>query len=234
MDKEQLDKKKMYLAVQSVLDSNADIWKGNSSFAMAKAAFNGKLLELNNHLLLEDNNTNDKVVDKSEVGIQLIETTIEISSIVQKYAAESKNDELNVKVNYTKSDLELSRDTILKDVCQSILKLANENIEQLKNYGLNKEKLSAYETLINDFDTLATDPLESVKKKHEERKSVSALMVEIDELIDDSLDKLMTVYKATQTDFYETYRSARLTGEVKEVFTKGSLDLEEPEEFEID
>ena len=234
MEKEPEDKKKMYLAVQNVLDSNADIWKGNSSLAMTKAAFDGKILELNNLLLLEGNDTKDKVSDKSDVGIKLIETTIEISSMIQKYAVESKNKELNVKVNYTKSDLELSRDSILKDICQLIYDLANENVEQLKSYGLNKEQLSAYDTLINEFDTLVTDPLEPVRKKQEERKSVSALMVEIDELIDDSLDKLMTVYKATHTDFYETYRSARLMGEVKKVSMKGSSDIEEPEEFETD
>ena len=234
MKKELEDKKKMYLAVQNVLDSNADIWKGNSSLVMAKAAFDGKILELHNLLLLEGNDTKDKVSDKSDVGIKLIETTIEISSVIRKYAVESQNNELNVKVNYTKSDLELSRDSILKDICQSIHKLAIENVEQLKSYGINKEHLSAYDTLINEFDTLVTDPLEPVRKKHEERKSISALMVEIDELIDDSLDKLMTVYKATHTDFYETYRSARLMGEVKKVSMKGSSDIEEPEEFEID
>ena len=234
MEKELEDKKKMYLAVQNVLDSNANIWKGNSPLAMAKAAFDGKLLELNNLLLLEGDNTKDKVPDKSEVGIKLIETTVEISSMIQKYAVESKNKELNIKVNYTKSDLELSRDSILKDICQSIYNLANENIEQLKSYGLEKEQLSAYETLINEFDTLATDPLEPARKKHSERNSLSALMEEIDELIDDSLDKLMTVFTATHTDFYEIYRSARLLGEVKKVSMKGLLDREEPEEFEID
>ncbi|MFC2093943.1 hypothetical protein ACFLSV_08595, partial [Bacteroidota bacterium] len=134
----------------------------------------------------------------------------------------------------TKSDLELSRDSILKDICQSIYNLANENVEQLKSYGLEKEQLSAYETLINEFDTLATDPLEPARKKHSERNSLSALMEEIDELIDDSLDKLMTVFTATHTDFYEIYRSARLLGEVKKVSMKGLLDREEPEEFEID
>ena len=234
MEKEPEDKKKMYLAVQNVLDSNADIWKGNSSLAMTKAAFDGKILELNNLLLLEGNDTKDKVSDKSEVGIKLIETTVEISSMIQKYAVESKNKELNVKVNYTKSDLELSRDSILKDICQSIYDLANENVEQLKSYGLEKEQLSAYETLINEFDTLATDPLEPARKMQEERKSLSALIVEIDELIDDSLDKLMTAYKAAHADFYETYRSARLLGEVKKVSMKGSLDIESSEEYEID
>lgn len=234
MEKELEDKKKMYLAVQNVLDSNANIWKGNSPLVMAKAAFDGKLLELNNLVLLEEGDTKDKAPDKSEVGIKLIETTVEISSVIQKYAVESKNKELNVKVNYTKSDLELSRDSILKDICQLIYDLANENVEQLKSYGLEKERLSEYETLINEFDSLATDPLEPARKMQEERKSLSALMVEIDELIDDSLDKLMTAYKATHTDFYETYRGARLLGEVKKVSLKRSLDRKSPEEFEID
>ncbi len=234
MNKDNEYKKKMFLAVQNVLDSNADIWKGNSSFVMAKAAFDGKLLELDNLLLLEEKDIKGSNPDKTEVGIKLIEKTIEISSMIQKYATESKNEELNVKVNYTKSDLELSRDSILMDICQSIYKLANENTGQLKKYGLDKDQLSAYESLIDEFDTIITDPLEPARKKHEERKSVSSLMVEIDELIDDSLDKLMTVYKATHADFYETYRSARLTGEVKKVTLKGHLGREETDDLEID
>ena len=130
MNKDNEYKKKMFLAVQNVLDSNADIWKGNSSFVMAKAAFDGKLLELDNLLLLEEKDIKGSNPDKTEVGIKLIEKTIEISSMIQKYATESKNEELNVKVNYTKSDLELSRDSILMDICQSIYKLANENTGQ--------------------------------------------------------------------------------------------------------
>jgi hypothetical protein len=234
MNKEKKRKKKKYLAVQNVLDKYAEVWKGQPALVMAKAAFDGKLLELNNIKFIENKDTNNKIHEVSEVEEKLIETTIEVSSRIQEYASEVRNNELYEKVNYTKSDLELSRDNILKDMCQSVLKIANENFVNLTKYKISKEKLSTYKILIEEFDNLITDPLEPVRKKHEERKSVSALILEIDKLIDDRLDKLMTVYKTTNTDFYETYRSARLIGEVRDVIIRDSGDKKDSEKYEID
>jgi hypothetical protein len=133
------------------------------------------------------------------------------------------------KVNYTKSDLELSRDTILIDMCQLIYEKANENIENLINYNVTKKELSAYEILIEEFDKLITDPLELVRKKQEGRKSVSVLINEMEELLIERIDNLISIFKSSHPQFYETYLLARIIDESENGSDKDSKDKKESE-----
>ena len=229
MDKIHEDKKNIFIAVQKVLDENTEIWNNQSSLVMAKVALDGKLMELSNLKLINDRDTDDKTSDKVEIRDKLIETTIDISSSILDYASKTGNNDLYEKVNYTKSDLELSRDTILKDMCQLICKKANENIENLINFNVNKKELFAYEILIEEFDKLITDPLELVRKKQEGRKSESVLINEIEDLLKERIDNLVSIFKSSHPQFYETYLLARITDESESDSDKDSKDNKESE-----
>ena len=228
MDKIQEDKKNMFIAVQKVLDENTEIWNNQSTLVMSKAALDGKLMELENLKPVNDKDTNENA-DKVEVREKLIETTIDISSSLLNYASKTGNSDLCEKVNYTKSDLELSRDTILKDMCQLIYEKANENIENLINYNVTKKELSVYQILIEEFDKLITDPLELVRKKQEGRKSVSVLINEMEELLKERIDNLVSIFKSSHPQFYETYLLARITDETEKGSDKDSKDKKESE-----
>ena len=223
MDKIHEDKKNMFIAVQKVLDENTEIWNSQSSLVMSKAALDGKLMELENLKPVNDKDTNENA-DKVEVREKLIETTIDISSSLLNYASKTGNSDLYEKVNYTKSDLELSRDTILIDMCQLIYEKANENIENLINYNVTKKDLSIYQILIEEFDKLISDPLELVRKKQEGRKSVSVLINEMEELLIERIDNLVSIFKSSHPQFYETYLLARITDESGDGIDKDSKD----------
>ena len=228
MDKIQEDKKNMFIAVQKVLDENTEIWNNQSTLVMSKAALDGKLMELENLKPVNDKDTNENA-DKVEVREKLIETTIDISSSLLNYASKTGNSDLCEKVNYTKSDLELSRDTILKDMCQLIYEKANENIENLINYNVTKKELSVYQILIEEFDKLITDPLELVRKKQEGRKSESVLINEIEDLLKERIDNLVSIFKSSHPQFYETYLLARISDESESNNDKDSKDKKESE-----
>lgn len=228
MDKIQEDKKNMFIAVQKVLDENTEIWNSQSTLVMSKAALDGKLMELENLKPVNDKDTNENA-DKVEVREKLIETTIDISSSLLNYASKTGNSDLCEKVNYTKSDLELSRDTILIDMCQLIYEKANENIENLINYNVTKKELSVYQILIEEFDKLITDPLELVRKKQEGRKSVSVLINEMEELLIERIDNLVSIFKSSHPQFYETYLLAKITDESEKGSDKDSKGKKESE-----
>lgn len=65
----------------------------------------------------------------------MIQITLEVAATVYTYASKIGDNELREKVNYSPSDLRNSRDTILKDICQTIHDEANAVISNLANYG---------------------------------------------------------------------------------------------------
>ena len=100
MDKINEDKKNIFIVVQKVLDENTEIWNSQSSLVMAKAALDGKLMELSNLKLINDRDSDDNTSDKVEIRDKLIETTIDISSSILNYASKTGNNDLYEKVNY--------------------------------------------------------------------------------------------------------------------------------------
>jgi len=161
----------------------------------------------------------------------MIQATVEIAAAVFAYASKINDNELKQKVNYTPSDLRNSRDTILKDICQTIHNEANAVVANLADYGKTPADLAQQQQEIDDFAAILAKPRTAIGTRATATTRLVALFQQGDDLLKNQLDKLMVNYQTSEPKFHNQYQNARI---IIDLGRRGGNDEpEQPQEPEI-
>jgi hypothetical protein len=123
---------------------------------------------------------------------------------------------------------------MLAPACQNIYNAASSNATALVSYGINAAMLTTFQTAINDYSAAVPKPRTAKSNKSTYTKNINSLVLDLDTLLRDQLDKLVASYKVSKPDFYNTFRTARiiidpsttstqLKGTVKDAFDQSPL-----------
>ncbi|MCB0375706.1 MAG: hypothetical protein KDD04_07285, partial [Sinomicrobium sp.] len=158
MTDKQENKRSMYLAVQNVCNAANSIWSVMPAFLQAFTDFETTLADIDLQARIQEGKTTGITQNKQQEEDQMIQTTVEIAAAVYAYAAVTGNNALKERVNYSPSQLRLSRDTTLRDICQNIHDAANTVIAGLADYGKTPADLDQLQQQINDYAAILAQP----------------------------------------------------------------------------
>lgn len=215
MTDRQENKRSMYLAVQAVTDSFEAAWIGLPAFANAFTQFKAELGGLDTVAALQEKATTGVTQDKQQAKEEAITRAIQVSSAVFAYASVTENSTLQALVNYSKTALAQSRDTLLIDKLQVIYEAANDNVADLANYGITAADITAFEASVNSYADQVQNPRVAIGDGAAATDRLVEMFDLLDDILKNQMDKLMEVLKATNDEFYVKYKKARIIVDLK-------------------
>ncbi len=209
MTDKQDNKRSMYIAVQSVCNSNNSTWSGLPAFVSTFGDFETTVANIDSQRQVQEGKTTGITENKQKEEDEMIQITLEIASAVHAYASINDDNELRNKVSYSPSYLLNSRDNILKDICQLIHDEANKVIANLADYGKTADDLTQLQKEIDDYAAILAKPRTAIGTRATATTHLVELFKQCDDILKNRLDKLMVSYKNSEPVFYQTYQSAR-------------------------
>lgn len=210
MTDKQENKRSMYIAVQKVCNTNNNVWSALPAFVTAFSEFQTTIAEIDTQRQIQEGKTTGITQNKQKEEDEMIQATIEMAAAVYAYASKIGDNELKQKVNYTPSDLRNSRDTILKDICQTIHNEAANIIDHLADYGKTPTDLTNLQKEINDFADILAKPRTAIGTRATATSKLIELFQQADDLLKNQLDKLVVNFQTTNPIFYNKYQNARI------------------------
>lgn len=209
MTDKQENKRSMYIAVQNVCNENSDVWSAMPAFTTAFNEFETILAQIDAQSQIQKGSTTGITQNKQKEEDEMIQATVEIAAAVYAYASKVGDNELRDKVNYSPSALGELRDTVLKDVCQSIHDEANNVITQLADYGKTPQDLTQLQSEIDDFTAIIAKPRTAIGTRATATTRLVELFSQADAILKNQIDKLMVTYQNSRAEFYNKYQNSR-------------------------
>ncbi len=209
MEARQEAKLQMYRAVENYCDAHNDITSRNAAFATALNEFKQLIADINQVARLDDQRMTGITIDKNKSKQVLCERAADTASIISAYAATVGDNTLREQINFSISALLKTREDVLPARCQNIHDAGAARLDALAEYSVTQTTLDNLQTAIDDYSTAAPKLRAAVSERKTATANLAALYKTTDELLTIRLDKLVTIFKATEPDFVRTYETTR-------------------------
>jgi hypothetical protein len=210
MNDKQIAKQNMLRTVIHTLDEYEPLYAGIPVFAGTVKDLKSTVKEIETEAFrLSKAERKGATDEKQKAETELVNRTVTAASVLSVLAADTKNSTLAEKAKVTKSRMYQQHDSETLDIARRIHAEAQANAETLETYGLSKEALAAQETAIARYETLLAAPRVVVTGTKQKTANIAYLFAKTDTLLNDRLDKLMSLFKLSAPDFYAVYFNAR-------------------------
>ncbi len=201
----------MYDAVSSYLDRKSALW-----------ASIPKVGEFKNEFTLAVAQIDEVQYAQQQAQVFLGKTKTQIKSVVSEkadilndsleaFALVTANEKLRVQMDATYTDLNRLRNAEFSPAVQAIIAAAEDNMEVLTaEYGVTAEQVEGLKTDLNEFLAINGQPRAYKIASVEATKSLEQLIDEADEILNNKLDKVMSLFKRRDPGFYNGYIAARV------------------------
>lgn len=209
MKNSQENKLAMYLVVDGVCEKYNDVWNALVPFKNAVEGFTGYCAQIQELAREQENGSEAATKKKAQSRFEAVEAAHEIISVLKAHAAISSNFQLQSKVDYTKSELLRGREVIAIERMQIVHDTASENAEALAAYGITAERITAFKEQIDEYRDLITAPREAIGSRKAATEELAETFTKADDVLNNQLDNLIVIYKATHPNFVSEYQNAR-------------------------
>jgi hypothetical protein len=208
MTKTDDNKLAMLKAVLSLLKQYQSEWQNIASFVEA-------VLELESIIALIDatretteTDQSGPVTEKKTIREMLIDKAFEILSQLSALAAKTKDQVLEGKVNFTKSDLQAMRQNLLVSTCKSFVKAGREYITPLGIYNVTSVDIDNFEALNTSYASRVPEYRVSISGRKAENESMHDSIKNGLHLLKEQISRMMVRFETTKPTFYAAYLNA--------------------------
>lgn len=200
----------MYQMVSDIVNDNQAVWSETPKFVTTFAAFSAKfeslkvLAEKERAYLLGVKDNRDAMREETA------KKAYQISSALVAYATENSDIELIALMQITKAQL-MNRshaDTVI--LIDRILLHAQENASELIEFGITQQMIDQLQLRRDDLVVNILSPRKAILKRKETIGQISTVHKEMDLLLKNGLDKLVTVLRPENEEFYTSYFNSRM------------------------
>ena len=210
MTDKQIAKIRMYKTVLKNILTNNSKYKHIPVFVSSVDKLSDICYQITNESANQDKSTLQGTSDlKKEMEIKLVTETLKVSSILSVLAKDMGDNVLYAKSTITKSDMYKVHNTETLDIARGILKEVMNYVDKVNDYGLTEADIQTLQNLINEYEPLMVAPRVVTSKTKQATANLVHLFAEADALLIYRLDKLMRLFKTSDTEFYELYFNSR-------------------------
>lgn len=199
----------MYRTVESTVDAYSGSWSGLPAFANPYNVFKEKLIQLQNYGKEQSSALIGVSVAKEAQRVKTADKTVKLASALSAYAASIDNEILREQVNVSSTEvLHASRASALQ-VVERILELATTHLANLGDFGISQSDVEDLEAAHDELNLLFYAPRKAIVDRKYLTDAMDELVNDLDDLLKNTIDKLMVVIKDSDEVFYHKYISAR-------------------------
>ena len=178
-------------------------------------------------ILVQEGKITGAAQQKHKEELEMIAATSRVASVLYVYALDTSNFEMAEKVNVNPSDLTVMGQKRLQTTCLNILAELKQVDTLLTDYGLTANDTSLLEKEIGDYTSLMVKPRTEIVTRSEATSRLKLLMKEQLDLLNLKMDKMMTMFRTTNTALFNEYKSARI---LVSMGVRHTSEVEETEE----
>lgn len=209
MTDKQENKLSMTKAVQLVLQNHAPIVSAVPAYVIASTDFDNEIDSIAGIVQVQVTQTKGKAMDKAAAENIAINAAMELIGPTKSYAMANNDNTLYETVNYSKSDLQRQRDTVLVNTLTLIRDTVQDNLAALGDYGVTAGMITTLSTAISVFSVLLATPREAISNKSAATQALVDAFKRLDPILE-RLDGFAELKKNSATDFYNAYKAARI------------------------
>lgn len=200
----------MYQMVQDIVKDYQPVWESTPKFVSAFGVYTAKLEALKiqaekqrSYVLGVRQSRDDFRATTAKLGVR-------IASALFAFAEDERNLELLAMMNISESQLmhRSHSDTVI--LLDRILIHATLHANELLEYGISAEKLAELITRRDELVVNILAPRKAIIKRKDSSVQIDKLSGEIDQLLKNSLDKLVNVLRPENEGFYNEYFNSRM------------------------
>jgi len=209
MNAKQDNKVGMFTSVKLACAENSAIWASVPAFGAAFAKFNTCVERIQEFAQKQAERSTGATADKRRCRESMCDAALVIAGAARAFAIDNNNLELAGKVDFSRSTLLGGRDRTSAEKCQTIHRLASENLGDLTEHGVTPAKLKGLQTKIDAYMACLQRPRQIIAESKTATAQLEAEIETADQLLTDSLDRLVLQFKDSEPEFYNNYTNAR-------------------------
>ncbi|WP_372648388.1 hypothetical protein [Draconibacterium sp.] len=211
MNKNQINKKEMYDAVSSYLDSKSALWATIPKVGEFKNAFTAVITQIDTVQYEQQQAQVFLGKTKTQIKSVVAEKADILNDSVEAFASITGDEKLRLKMSASYTSLYRLRNADFIPAIKAIIEAVEANIEVLTTeYGVTREQVEGLKTDFDEFLAINGQPRAYKIASVEATKSLELLFEEADTILDNQLDKVMSLFKRRDPGFYNGYIAARV------------------------
>lgn len=198
----------MFLNTQDCLDSYSTEWSAIPIMLMYKNEYD----ELVSRIISKSEDAQSYMgvsEHKKKLKKTIAMKTSSLSGVIQAFAAGSSNADLANSVKASVSEIEKMKDQDLDAFIRNVIKIAQDKLKDLGDYGITENMLTEILTSLEEFNAMIGKPRSIRNSKFVTLETVAQLFDECNNLLRNKIDKVMLMFRDTKPEFYSSYERAR-------------------------
>lgn len=201
----------MYDAVLSYLDSKSALWASIPKVGEFKNEFTAVVAQINTVQYAQQQAQVFLGKSKTQIKSIVAEKADILNDSLEAFALVTGNEKLRIKMSATYSELNRLRNAEFSPAVQAIIEAAETHIEVLTTeYGVTNEQVEGLKTDLDEFLAINGEPRAYKIASVEATKSLEQLFAEASAILDNKLDKVMSLFKRRDPAFYNGYIASRV------------------------
>ncbi|HYQ57474.1 MAG TPA: hypothetical protein VEP89_09010, partial [Draconibacterium sp.] len=193
------------------LDSKSAIWASIPKVGEFKNAFTAVITQIETVQYAQQQAQVFLGKTKTQIKSVVAEKADILNDSVEAFAMITGDEKLRVKMSASYTGLYRLRNADFIPAIKAIIEAVEANIEVLTTeYGVAREQVEGLKTDFDEFLAINGQPRAYKIASVEATKSLELLFEEADTILDNKLDKVMSLFKRRDPAFYNGYLAARV------------------------
>lgn len=155
-----------------------------------------------------------KAAEKDYLEDEMMNDLVAFNYALYAGAGEQKDTVLQAQTKATESDFKKMRQSELLERAKSVLAQAETHKDMLIDNGIDQVRLDLFKNKLLKFETALKSLGATAAEKSAARQELDSAFEETDQLLTNTLDPLIEVFRSNQPEFYNQYYSARVIKDI--------------------
>ncbi len=211
MNQNQINRKEMYETVDSFLDTNSAKWSSIQKLGEFKNAFSNVKGQINEAQYAQQEAQVFLGKNKTQLKNTVALKADILNDSIEAFALVTGNMELANKMATNYSQLNRMRNTEFIPAIMAIITATDNNAEPLQiEYGVTTEQVDGLKNDFDEFLAINGEPRAYRIASVQATKDLESLFTEATDILQNKLDKVMSIFKRRDVNFYNGYLAARV------------------------
>jgi hypothetical protein len=208
MDTSQANQVTMFKTVSAFLADNNPVWSGMAPLVAAVAQFNNRIAAID--VAAQKQQAPTGAVNNKEAARDALEDVLFLTCEALAVLGHTQNDhDLLALTAVSPSTLQRLTDEELSRRAATILPQATNRRAELATMQVTPANLDELDQAIQNFDATKASPRTATATRMAQTESLSALIREARGMLRDQIDRLVNLFRRSNSDFVAGYRGAR-------------------------
>ncbi len=210
MNRDQLNRTEMFSTVSAVMNTSKTLWTGIKAISDTVDDLNDGIADINDSAGKQQTPVTGAAAQKAQVRHQFEEQILFTANQLAALAEVNSDQNLASQTELTLSALDKLADDDLEETGTRIANLATTNLAALADYGIAQTDIATLTSLTTQFHNIKTAPRAAVAGRSGETDTLPDKIANATSILRNRLDKLMTRFKTSNAQFYQSYLTARV------------------------